>query len=199
MKVQYHQILHHFTLKALLATILTFAAAQMAGQETAPYFCNKANTVLEYTRTNTDGSIKWYHTMAIKQMVGGKNGTTANYTSYIQTPKHKPYYGKSPAELTATITNNGVTLNVAESVAAIFRTIFPDNIKITSTGGESTLPSNITPGDTLPNVNASVKVLVFLLQLLPLSFQVPLLMRLRWGGCLLGLCLMVGWILLLLR
>ena len=159
MKVQYHQILHHFTLKALLATILTFAAAQMAGQETAPYFCNKANTVLEYTRTNTDGSIKWYHTMAIKQMVGGKNGTTANYTSYIQTPKHKPYYGKSPAELTATITNNGVTLNVAESVAAIFRTIFPDNIKITSTGGESTLPSNITPGDTLPNVNASVKVL----------------------------------------
>ena len=159
MKVQHHQIPHHFALKALLVTLLTFTVAKMTGQETAPYFCNKANTVLEYTRTAVDRSIKWYHTMAIEQTTESNGTTAANYTSYIQTPKHKPYYGKTPAKLTATITNNGVTLNVAESVAAIFRTIFPSNIKITSTGGESTLPSNITPGDTLPNVNASVKAL----------------------------------------
>ena len=147
------------TLKALLTTILTLTIAEMAAQQTAPYFCNKPGTTLEYTRTTPDGEIKWYHTMTIKEANRGGDTTAINYTSYIQNHKHKPYYGKQPAELTATITNHGVTLNVAESVAAIFRTLFPGNARITSTGGESSLPTNMAPGDTLPNVNASVKVL----------------------------------------
>ena len=147
------------TLRALLATILTLTIAEMAAQQTAPYFCNKPGTVLEYTRTTPDGEIKWYHTMTIKDVTKGGDTTAINYTSYIQNHKHKPYYGKEPAQLTATITNQRVTLNVAESVAAIFRTLFPGNTRITSTGGESSLPTNMAPGDTLPNVNASVKVL----------------------------------------
>ncbi len=146
-------------LKAIMATILTLTVAEMWGQETAPYFCNRANTVLEYTRTTADGEIKWYHTMAIKEVTKGGDTTSINYTSYIQNHKHKPYYGKQPAHLTATITNRGATLNVAESVAAVFRTLFPSNTKITSTGGESTLPTNLAPGDTLPDIYSSVKVL----------------------------------------
>lgn len=147
------------TLKALLATILTLTIAEMAAQQTAPYFCNRPGTVLEYTRTTPDGEIKWYHTMTIKEANRGGDTTAINYTSYIQNHKHKPYYGKEPAQLTATITNHGVTLNVAESVAAVFRTLFPGNTRITSTGGESTLPTNMAPGDTLPDIYSSVKVL----------------------------------------
>ena len=131
----------------------------MSAQQTAPYFCNKPGTVLEYTRTTPDGDIKWYHTMTIKDVTKGGDTTAINYTSYIQNHKHKPYYGKEPAQLIATITNQGVTVNVAESVAAVFRTLFPGNTRITSTGGESTLLTNMTPGDTLPNVSSSVKVL----------------------------------------
>lgn len=135
------------------------ATTDMAGQEISPYFCNRANTTLEYTRTTAGGEIKWYHTMTIKE-VSQKNGTgTINYTSYIENHRHKPYYGKEPARLTATITAQGVTLNVAESVAAVFRTLFPNNTRITSTGGESALPSDMAPGDTLPDVYASVKAL----------------------------------------
>ena len=153
------QMLRLCTLKALMAAILTLTFAEMTAQESAPYFCNKANTVLEYTRTTAEGDIKWYHTMAIKEASKGSDTTSINYTSYIQNHKHKPYYGKQPAQLTATITNQGVTLNVAESVAAIFRTLFPGNTKITSTGGESTLPTNMVPGDTLPDIFSTVKVL----------------------------------------
>ncbi len=147
------------TLRALLATILTLTIAEMAAQQTAPYFCNKPGTVLEYTRTTPDGDIKWYHTMTIKDVTKGGDTTAINYTSYIQNHKHKPYYGKEPAQLIATITNRGVTVNVAESVAAVFRTLFPGNTRITSTGGASTLPTNMTPGDTLPSIYSSVKVL----------------------------------------
>ena len=152
-------ILRYCTIKALLLAMLTLAATRMSGQENAPYFCNKANTTLEYTRTTAEGEIKWYHTMAIKEAHNNGDTTTINYTSYIENHKHKPYYGKTPAELTAAISKQGVTLNVAESVAAVFRTLFPGNTRITSTGGESALPSNMAPGDTLPDVNASVKAL----------------------------------------
>ena len=151
--------LRYCTIKALLLAMLTLAATRMSGQENAPYFCNKANTTLEYTRTTAEGEIKWYHSMAIKEAHNNGDTTTINYTSYIENHKHKPYYGKKPAELTAAITKQGVTLNVAESVAAVFRTLFPGNTRITSTGGESALPSNMAPGDTLPDVNASIKVL----------------------------------------
>ena len=152
-------ILRHNFLKVFLLAVLIFSAAEMAGQENAPYFCNKANTTLEYTRTTAEGEIKWYHTMAIKEANNNGDTTAVNYTSYIENHKHKPYYGKQPAELSAFITGQGVTLNVAESVAAVFRTLFPHNTKITSTGGESALPSNMAPGDTLPDVYASVKLL----------------------------------------
>ncbi|MBR4882472.1 MAG: hypothetical protein IKU18_01200 [Bacteroidales bacterium] len=151
--------LHYCTIKALLLAMLTLAATRMSGQENAPYFCNKANTTLEYTRSTAEGEIKWYHSMAIKEAHNNGDTTTINYTSYIENHKNKPYYGKQPAELTAAITKQGVTLNVAESVAAVFRTLFPGNTRITSTGGESALPSNMAPGDTLPDVYASVKVL----------------------------------------
>ena len=146
-------------LKVLLLTILSLSSTEMAAQENTPYFCNKANTTLEYTRTTAGGEIKWYHTMAIKEVCRNTETTAINYTSYIQNRKHKPYYGKEPAELSATVTKQRVTLNVAESVAAVFRTLFPDNTRISSTGGESALPTNMAPGDTLPDVYASVKVL----------------------------------------
>lgn len=153
------QILRLCILKALWAIVFTFAVTDMAGQENLPYFCNRANTVLKYTRTTAKGDVKWYHTMTIKEVNSVAGSTAVNYTSYICNHKLKPYYGKEPAELSAIITEKGVTLDVAESVAAVFRTIFPDGAKIVSSGGESSLPEDMVPGDTLADVDASVKVL----------------------------------------
>jgi hypothetical protein len=133
----------------LIATLNGFA------QSAEPYFCTRENSVLKYIRKDTKGAVKWYHTMSI----GTQDGDTLDYTSFIENHKRKPYYGDTPAQLDAIIREGEVTLNVAESVAAVFRTIFPKNTKITTTGGESALPCDMAPGDTLPDVYASVKAL----------------------------------------
>lgn len=152
-------IYHLLPFMILMLAVTSLAGQARSPQESTPYFCNTAGTALEYTRWTADGDIKWYHTMKIGSAINRGDSTVIGYTSYIANHKRKPYYGKEPAELSATVTEKGVKLNVAESVAAVFRTLFPGGTKITSTGGESALPSNMLPGDTLPDVYASVKVL----------------------------------------
>lgn len=148
-------------MKRLLSLLVMFMISVPAlsgqGHDNPPYFCNQSNTALEYVRTTAEGDVKWYHTMKTVSAVKNGDTTTIGYTSHILNHKHKPYYGKEPAQLAAVVTADAVVLNVAESVAAIFRTILPGSAKIVSTGGESSLPSNMSPGDTLPDVLASVK------------------------------------------
>lgn len=147
----------------LIITIFLCAVSCLRGQtrlqEVTPYFCNVANTTLEYTRTTAEGDVKWYHTMSIGAVKSRGDSTYINYTSHILNHKRKPYYGDDPAKLSAIITPVGVVLNVAESVAAIFRTILPSSATIVSNGGESSLPSDLAPGDNLPDIHASVKAL----------------------------------------
>ena len=142
-----------------ILTILVSAAVDIMGQEAAPYFCNKAETVLEYTRTTAEGDVKWYHTMTIGETRQKGDTTFIDYTSHILNHKRKPYYGDEPAQLQAAVNKGTVTLDVAESVAAVFRTMLPSGARITSSGGESSLPSDMSQGDILPDVHASVKAL----------------------------------------
>lgn len=139
--------------------LLLLCVAEVSGQSPEPYFCNRENLSLEYTRTTVDGEVKWYHTMRIGEIKPYGDTTVIEYTSHILDHKGKPYYGETPAELEAVINGGDVTLNVAQSVAAVFRTIFSKRTKITSTGGASSLPCDMAPGDTLPDVYASVKAL----------------------------------------
>lgn len=143
-----------------ILVMLGLAAANLMGQEIVPYFCNVAGTVLEYTRTTAQGDVKWYHTMRVRDVKqGGDESALVDYTSHIINHKGKPYYGDEPAELSASISQGDVTVDVAESVAAVMRTMLPSGAKITSSGGDSALPSDMAPGDILPDVNASVKAL----------------------------------------
>ena len=144
---------------AALWAILFAMAFPLAGETSDPYFCDKENAVLQYTRTTVDGDVKWYHTMRIGQIVSDTDSVRIEYTSHILNHRGKPYYGDVPAELVAVIKGGTVILNVAESVAAVFRTIFSKNTHIASTGGESSLPVDMAPGDTLPDVYSSVKAL----------------------------------------
>ncbi len=144
----------------LLLAIFAMAVSGIMGQETdgAPYFCNVPGTTLEYIRTTADGDVKWYHTMKIVSAKNNGDSTSIDYTSHILNHKRKPYYGKEPAKLSAVVTGASVVLDVAESVAAIFRTLLPDNSRIMSSGGKSSLPSHLSTRDTLPDVYASVRV-----------------------------------------
>lgn len=135
------------------------ATISSLGQEKLPYFCMEEGATLEYVRRTTDGDIKWYHTMRIGEIRQSENGAEVEYTSHIINRKGKGYYGDAPAELSALVSDGDVTLNVGESVAAVFKTVFPRNDRISSTGGLSTLPTDMLPGDTLPEAHASVKLL----------------------------------------
>ena len=142
-----------------ILAILVSAAADIMGQDAGPYFCNTADTVLEYTRTTAEGNVKWYHTMTIRDVKQAGDTTLIDYTSYILDHKRKPYYGDEPSELSASICQGDVTVDVAESVAAVIKAMLPSKSRITSSGGESALPSDMAPGDILPDVHASVKAL----------------------------------------
>ena len=142
-----------------ILAIIFSSTIYLMGQEKAPYFCNEEDAVLEYIRTTAEGDVKWYHTMKIEDVKQEGDRTRIDYTSHILNHKRKPYYGDEPAQLSASVNQGSVTLDVAESVAAVFRTLLPSGAKITSSGGESTLPSDMVPGDVLPDVHASVKAL----------------------------------------
>lgn len=143
----------------ILLVLIRIAAISTYGQGALPYFCMEEGATLEYVRRTTDGDIKWYHTMRICNIESSEDGAEVEYTSHILNRRGKGYYGEAPAELSALISEGNVTLNVGESVAAVFRTIFPRNDRISSMGGLSTLPSDMVPGDTLPEAHASVKLL----------------------------------------
>ena len=144
----------------IVITMLLTALSGSYAQETEPYFCVREGAVLEYERKFTDGQVKWYHTMEIVGVESlSESASVVEYTSHILNHKRRPYYGDEPARLSARIDGGDVVLNVAESVASVFRTLLPQKTKISSTGGESALPSDMAPGDTLPDVYASVKAL----------------------------------------
>lgn len=140
-----------------LVAMIFISLLPVAGEGLRPYFCDTPNTTLEYVRTTVDGDIKWYHTMKIGEVNHVSDSVKICYTSHILNNKFKPYYGDEPAELSALLQGGNTTLNVAQSVGAVFKTILPKGAKIVTTGGESTLPADMSPGDTLPDVYASVK------------------------------------------
>ena len=108
-----------------ILTILVCSTPQMMGQEKTPYFCNVEDSVLEYVRITSEGDVKWYHTMRIEDVKQVGGSIAVDYTSHILNHKHKPYYGDEPAQLHAAIDDGTVILDVAESVAAVFRTLLP--------------------------------------------------------------------------
>jgi len=121
------------------------------------YFCDKEGTNLYYQRTEVaTGNVRYNHVMTIESIIeNANNSKTIKYKSTFTKPKGTQMYG-GPIHLSASINNSGdVTLDIAKSVAAVFGNILGTN-KLSSHGGKTTLPSNIKPGDTLPDAYANV-------------------------------------------
>ena len=134
---------------ALILLALSLSLFSMAGE---PYFCNKQGSRLHYERKDTrDGTLVWRHVMTISSV--GHDGTV-NYSSFFTRPGGASMYG-GPVPLTVTISSVGdVEMNVAESVGAIFSNVFGTRSPKTD-GGKSVLPSDMEPGDILPDVSGT--------------------------------------------
>lgn len=141
---------------ALLLGLMLFLPISLRGQES--YFCNKEGCTLEYIRKYTDGDIKWYHTMKIINVLVSEGKGTIVYSSEMKNGKGKPLFD-SPVRMNAFVDGGDVTVNIAESVKEIFIAKLGKKIGVSSIGGESTIPSEMAPGDTLPDVSCSVSAM----------------------------------------
>lgn len=142
----------------IIAVIMSIFPLLAFGQELEPYFCTKEGSTLEYVRKFTDGKVKWYHTMKINNVWLSEGKGTITYSSEMKDDKKKPLFD-SPAEMTAFVDGGDVSVNIGASMAAVFKAKLGNKIKISSIGGVSTLPSNMSPGDTLPDAFCSIHAL----------------------------------------
>lgn len=134
----------------------------VVGQTSIPYFCNREGAVLEYERWSPKGEIKWYHQMKIEKIsLLSEGGEEVKYSSRIVDKKGKSQFGDTAIVLKGYLKDGYFTMNMGESVETIIKSMIPEgvDIDIHIAGGESVLPPNLTPGDTLPPIHTSVTIL----------------------------------------
>lgn len=120
-----------------------------------PYFCTRQGARLRYVRTDAgDGTIVWRHTMSIDEVSGNGNGSTVGYSSLFTKANGGRMYG-GPVALNASIDGDGkVTMSVAESLASVFANVVGAR-NVRQEGGVTILPSDMKPGDVLPDITGS--------------------------------------------
>lgn len=140
------------------SAILALLLVSLASSAASPWFCETQGRRLSYVRHNADnGKVKWRYTMTFDKVVRGTDGTTVDYAYDFRKPGGAQMYG-GPIEMHARISPAGdVTLDIAATMQAVFRSMFP-KAKIVSEGGLTVLPAALEPGDSLPDASAVVTV-----------------------------------------
>jgi hypothetical protein len=124
-----------------------------------PYFCTKEGTSIEYIRKNSNGSIKWYHIMDIKEVKDNEDGSlNIICTSTFLKKNKKPKY-KSPIVVEVTIIDSNVIIDLSQSVVSMLQSVIGNSLSIQSKGNKTVLPALLNLGDTLENAYSEVAVL----------------------------------------
>lgn len=138
-------------IKKAATLIFALTLSLFAGAE-EPYFCNRQGAKLHYERKEVkDGSLVWRHVMTIDTV--SPDGAV-RYNSRFTKPGGGQMYGGAVA-LSVVIKDSGdVEMNVAQSVGSVMANLFnAKNLK--TTGGKTVLPSDMKPGDVLPDVSGT--------------------------------------------
>lgn len=135
----------------LCLSALLMAVTAAAGPGDA-YFCCTEGARLHYERTVVkDGSLRWRHVMSIERCSAGGD---ISYNSLFTKPGGGTMYG-GPVALKVTVKQDGdVEMDAAQAVAAVFSNILGTR-NVRTSGGLTVLPSDMEPGDTLPDVSGS--------------------------------------------
>lgn len=141
-------------LRYLLASVLLFVSTLTLKAED-PYFCVREGARLHYVRTSVgDGSVAWRHTMGIDRVATSDSGKSVNYNSLFTKANGGRMYG-GPVALTVSVSADGdVRMSVAESLASVFANVVGAR-NVRQEGGVTTLPSDMKPGDVLPDISGS--------------------------------------------
>jgi len=140
----------------LAFTLLLWAFSVSAGE---PYFCSRPGRTLYYERTDAgSGKLVRTSTWTIGAVNADGADTRVDYTFSLGKPDGSPMYG-GPSQMYVLIDRDGtVRMDVGASLKAVISGMFP-KAELSSTGEPSLLPSDMQPGDTLPDARAVVTVL----------------------------------------
>lgn len=135
---------------ALLAVSALFA--ETPGPEQA-YFCTSAGTRLHYQRVDADdGALRWNHVMTIESV--SADGVIEYNSNFTRPGGGKMYRG--PVSLEVKVGPDGdVEMDVANSVASVVANIVGER-RVKSEGVMTVLPSDMAPGDVLPDASGTV-------------------------------------------
>lgn len=141
-----------------LGAITALLLVSLAANAASPWFCETQGRRLAYVRHNAEtGKVKWRYTMTFDKVGGGAEGRTVDYTYDFRKPGGAQMYG-GPIGMSAHVSPAGdVTLDIAATMQAVFRSMFP-KAKVVSEGGLTVLPAVLEPGDSLPDASAVVTV-----------------------------------------
>ena len=120
------------------------------------YFCSQKGIVMEFVRVNSkDRSREWIHKISISDVKGDRNTScTVTGISEITHPDGRPYFKKNISE-TVLVTPQKVVLDIGKYVASYAEARTGLGFKSETIWTE--LPSDLEPGDLLPDISVKVK------------------------------------------
>lgn len=140
--------------RVCIVLVLMLLQSLCAGAQV--YFCNTQSAVCRYVRTEIKtGKTKWVHTLTIDSVTSLPDGSQeVKYHSSFKDEKGKGLVDKD-IHLDATIAPSGdVSITLADAMASVMHTLMP-NARIRSEGERTVLPSDMQPGDILPDASSS--------------------------------------------
>jgi len=131
----------------LISVVLTVTGVSAQNM----FFLTKEGVTLEYANLNNKGNADTYTRMTIQNVEGTGNNLTVNYISTVLDKNRKPV-GSIEVPYVVTIVNGVVEMDMSSYGPADTKGVFEIE------GDKFRIPSNLSPGDKLDDVNFTVTV-----------------------------------------
>lgn len=121
------------------------------------YCCDRQGATLEYVRKiSKSGETQWRHTMKVKDVSKGPDGSVVTSVSIFLKPNGKPYYKSDIIEQVVLRENNDVWVDMEAVTVEYIKG--RAGLNATAEADPSIIPASMEPGDTLPQVSGKAKV-----------------------------------------
>lgn len=141
----------------LIMPLVICTLAAFPARAAEPYYCTSQGTVLKYERKDVDsGKLVWKHTLKVLSAQKKEDSREVRCSSEFTRENGKEI---ALVEYSTFIGENGnVVTDLNATVASAIRNFLP-KADIETTFSPTTLPSDLTPGKTLPDAFSSIKVM----------------------------------------
>lgn len=124
------------------------------------FFCTKKGMTLEFTRTISNGDIKWKNIMHIKDVYYRDGEGFVDYTSMMIKGNGKKRFD-NPILMRVDLKGDEVIMDMGKSVSDMLKELLPGFLtkKMRYKGGISVFPSDLQLGDTLADLYCVITIM----------------------------------------